>query len=280
VDNTTLIGVHEYRRNGVYVARIHYTADPDKRDPAWIENEKEGATSAGWEREMEINFNVSIEKPFYPEFRYDFHVAKTPLQPILGRPILRGWDYGLTPATVFSQTTAKGQLLFFRELQSTDCGITNHGKVVVSESNTFYSAYSFNDIGDPAGNQRSQNDEKTANELLFQLYNISVQPGELTLTGRGEAVRYYLTTLTPDGQPMLLLDPTLAILIGGFTGGYHRKNIAGRLMDEPEKNEFSHLMDCLSYVCASSYKSRGLEGKNTKYKQARASGRIKKYGGM
>jgi hypothetical protein len=65
-----LIGVHEYKKNGVYVCRVHYTADPDKRVAEWIENEKEGSTAAGWEREMEINFNVSIEKPYYPEFRH------------------------------------------------------------------------------------------------------------------------------------------------------------------------------------------------------------------
>lgn len=279
-DHKELTGVTEYRRNGAYICRIHYTADPAKRDPEWIAREKKGSTAAGWEREMEINFNVSIEKPFYNEFRYDFHVAKQPLKLLQGRPILRGWDYGLTPATVFAQTSAKGQLLFLMELQSTDCGMRNHAKVVRNESNTFYSGYTFNDVGDPAGNQRSQADERTANQLLYEEFGMSVSPGAISMTERSEAVRWYLTNTTPDGQPMLILDPSLSIIIGGFTGGYHRKEVAGRLLDEPNKNEFSHLMDCLSYICADVFKNNKNGDANSKYKSARKAGKTKKYGTM
>ena len=67
-------------------------------------------------------------------------------------------------------------------------------------------------------------------------------------------MRYYLTTLTPDGKPLLQLDPRCQMLIEAFTGGYHRKVVAGRTLDEPEKNEYSHLMDCLAYLCAKLYR--------------------------
>ena len=278
IDDIT--GVHEYRRNGAYIARIHYSADPDKCKQEWIDNEKEGATAAGWEREYEINFNVSLDKPYYNEFRYEAHVAKRILKPIESRPILRGWDYGLTPATLFGQTTAKGQILLLRELQSIDCGIRNHGKVVRSETATFYPNYDFSDVGDPAGNQRSQADEVTANEILYKEFNISVEPGAINMTERSEAVRWFLTNTTPDGQPMLLVDPRLSIIIGGFTGGYHRKTVAGKVLDEPEKNEFSHLMDCVSYLCAYVYKQRGAEDKNAAYQKAKAAGKIRRHGAM
>ena len=275
-----LIGMHEYRRNGAYIARVHYTADPDKRSEEWKFNEQQGATAAGWEREYEINYNVSLEKPYYNEFRYDFHVAKRPLKPFEGRPIIRGWDYGLTPATLFAQTTAKGQILLLRELQSIDCGMRNHGKVVRSETATFYANFDFNDVGDPAGNQRSQADEVTANQILSSDFNINVEPGAITVTERSEAVRWFLTNTTPDGQPMLLVDPHLSIIIGGFTGGYHRKTVAGKVLDEPEKNEFSHLMDCLGYICAHIYKQRGSKDNSEAYKQARKAGRIRRVGAM
>ena len=273
-------GMHEYRRNGAYIARVHYKADPMKRDPAWIANEKQGSTAAGWEREMEINFNVSVEKPYYNEFKYEIHVAKQSLKPLEGRPIIRSFDYGLTPATAFSQTTAKGQLIFLREIQSVDCGMRNHAKVVRSECATFYPNYNFNDVGDPAGNQRSQADEKTANELLREEFGIDVAPGALSMTERSEAVRWFLTNMTPDGQPMLLLDPSLSILIGGFTGGYHRKQVGDRLLDEPDKNEFSHLMDCLSYACAMVYKERGSGERNSRYRALRSKGKIRRAGAM
>jgi len=70
-----LEGVHEYRRNGVYIARIHYTADPNKRSEEWKEHEKKGTTTEGWEREYEINWTVSAEPKYYPEFDYQRHVA-------------------------------------------------------------------------------------------------------------------------------------------------------------------------------------------------------------
>lgn len=245
-------GITEYDTDqGVHVLKIHYTSDPDKADPEWIAEQKRGMSNAAWEREMEINFHVHPGKPWYPEFRKDFHEAREHLRPIEGRPIIRGWDYGLTPATVFCQTTAKGQLLVLcPELQSTDSGILAHGQVVRAESTTYFAGYTFNDYGDPAGNQRSQNDEKTANQLLRSEYGISVLPGPVAPTARWEATRKLLTSLTPDGQPMLLIDPRCTWLIGAFTGGYHRKEVAGRLLDDPDKNEYSHIMDALGYVAA------------------------------
>lgn len=249
-------GVHEYRKNGVYVARIHYTADPSKRSEEWKAREKKGTTTEGWEREYEINWTVSAEPKYYPEFNYNLHVANEELKPMAGRPLIRGWDYGLTPATVIAQTTAKGQLLILTELQSWDCGMLAHGRAVQAEMATYYSGYTCTDVGDPAGNQRAQSDESTANQLLYDNYGISVEPGELSQTGRSEAIRYFLTTLTPDGKPLLLLDPRCQMLIEAFTGGYHRKMVANRVLDEPEKNEYSHLMDCLAYICAKLYREK------------------------
>ena len=233
--------------------KLHYTADESKRSAEWIAEQKKGLTQAQWEREYEINFHVHPGKPWYPEFDINRHVAKEPLQPIQGRPVIRGWDYGLTPATCFCQTTAKGQLLvLWPEIQSVDCGILAHGRVVRSESGTYFPGYSFQDYGDPAGNTRSQNDEKTANDLLRSEYGITVLPGPVADTARWEAVRKLLTTTTPDGQPMLLIDPRCTFIIGAFTGGYHRRQTAtGQLLDDPDKNEYSHIMDAIGYVAAS-----------------------------
>jgi hypothetical protein len=237
---------------GIHILRIHYTADPDKRSPEWVAEQKRGMTAAAWAREMEIDFHVFPGKPWFPEFDYERHVSKEELKPIRGRPIVRGWDYGLTPATVFTQTTAKGQMLvLYPELQSIDCGILNHGKIVKSESNSLFAGHEFSDYGDPAGNQRSQNDEKTANELLRTEQGIYVLPGPVAPTARWEAVRRLLTTTTPDGQPIILIDSRCTWIIGAFTGGYHRKEVAGRLLEEPDKNEYSHIMDALGYVAAS-----------------------------
>lgn len=246
-------GITEYKTDqGVHVLRIHYTADPEKCNEAWKKEQQKGMTYAAWEREYEINFDVFDGKAWYPEFRYDVHVSKEHLKPISGRMMIRGWDYGLTPATVFTQITAKGQLLvLYPELQSVECGILNHGKVVQAESASQYAGYDFSDYGDPAGNQRAQTDEKTANQILQAEYGITVLPGPVSFEARDNAIRKQLTTTTPDGQPMMLVDPRCKWLIGAFTGGYHRKEVAGRYLEQPDKNEYSHIIDAFGYVASS-----------------------------
>ena len=244
-------GITEYDRNGVHVLRIHYTADPDKRDLRWVAENRKGMSQAMWDKEYEINFNVITGKAWFPEFRPEFHVAGEPLRPIEGRPVLRGWDYGLTPATVFAQTTAKGQLLVLHpELQSWDTGITAHGAVVQSESATYYPGYTFHDYGDPAGNTRSANDEKTANDILREQYGINVLPGPVAEMARWEPTRKLLTTLTPDGAPMLLLDPRCSWLKRAFEGGYQHRQVAGRYLDVVADNEYTHIMDAFMYLAA------------------------------
>jgi hypothetical protein len=247
---TTPPGVVEYDTpDGFHVLRVHYTADPAKRSEDWKKKEQQGTSAADWEQEMEINFNVPKGLPWYPEFRYDFHVAKAPLVPVEGRPILRGWDYGLTPATVFCQTTAKGQVLvLYPELQSWESGILSHGRVAQSESATYFPGYRFMDWGDPAGNQRAQTDEKTCVQVLREEFGINVNSGPVAAAQRDLPIRKALTTITQDGQPMLLIDPRCTWLIAALTGGYQRKEVAGRVTDELADNEYTHIVDALGYV--------------------------------
>jgi hypothetical protein len=251
-------GITEYKtKQGVHVLQVHYKASPEKRSPEWEAEARRGMSEQDFEREYNISWNSPKGRPWYPEFRHDFHVAKEPLVPIPGRPIHRAWDYGLTPATAFAQTTAKGQLLILHpELQSEDCGITAHGRVVQSESNTWFPGFTFSDVGDPAGNQRAQTDEKSCNDILRELYGIRVMPGPVSFTERDEAVRMLLTTTTPDGQPMILIDPRNSQwIIAGFRGGYQRKEVAGVYTDDPEKNMFSHIMDAIQYLAATIFKA-------------------------
>lgn len=244
-------GIKEYDRNGVHVLRVHYTADPDKATPEWKAEQQQGMSKAMWDQEYEIDFNVIRGKAWFPEFRTEFHVASNPLTALSGRPIFRGWDYGLTPATVFVQTSAKGQLLFlYPALQSWDSGIKAHGQVVKSESSTFFPGFGFQDYGDPAGNQRAQTDEKTANQLLREEYSISVYPGPVAELARHEAIRDVLTTITPDGQPMLLVDPRCTFFITALQGGYQHKQVGDRYIDEVADNEYTHIVDAFGYVAA------------------------------
>ena len=245
-----LPGVTEYDTpDGFHILRVHYTADPHKTSSEWLERVRLGTTVADWEQEMEINFNVPKGEPWYPEFRYDYHVAKNHIQPVQGRPVIRGWDYGLTPATVFCQTTAKGQVIaLYPELQSWESGILSHGRIVQSESRTYFPGYQFVDYGDPAGSQRAQTDEKTCVQVLREEYGINVLPGPVSAAKRDTPIRKALTTTTADGRPMLLIDPRCTWLIAAMVGGYQRKEVAGKITDDLADNEYTHIVDALGYV--------------------------------
>ena len=108
-------------------------------------------------------------------------------------------------------------------------------------------------VGDPAGNQRAQNDdEATCLEEIRRAGFADVEGASTnSFIARREAVATYLTGLS-DGQPNFLLSPKCKMLRRGFLGGYRfqRVQVSGeeRFKDIPEKNQFSHPHDGLQYL--------------------------------
>lgn len=196
---------------------------------------------------------VKDGKPVYPEFNDTLHVAE--VEPVKGVIIKRGWDFGLTPACIFSQVLPDGRWIVFEELCGEDVGISTFSDGVQQLCGQRWPGFQFEDFGDPAGQQRSamsaDRDEKTCFDILAGK-GIRVQPGEQTLTMRLESVRKPLNTLR-DGKPAFQLHPRCVMLRKGFMGRYQyrRVKVAGaseRYHDEPEKNEYSHPHDALQYI--------------------------------
>lgn len=195
---------------------------------------------------------VKEGKPIYPDYNDAIHCAAA--EPIPGLPIKRGWDFGLTPACVFTQITPNGQWLIFDELVSEDIGIEKFADVVLLHTAQKYSGFKdFEDVGDPAGDSKSETDEKTCFQIL-RGKGILVGAEGLTqdLTIRLESVRKPLNMLH-QGKPQLVLHPRCKVLRKGFQGRYQyrRLKIAGtaeRYQDQPDKNEYSHPHDALQYV--------------------------------
>ena len=196
---------------------------------------------------------VKDGKPVYADYNDGLHCAE--IGPIPGVAIKRGWDFGLTPACVFTQVTPDGKWLILDELCGDDIGITSFADYVLQLSSDRFSGFKFDDYGDPAGNQRSamtaDKDAKTCFDIL-RGKGINIQAGEQNLTIRLESVRKPLNTLT-GGKPQLQISPRCEMLRKGFAGRYQyrRAKIAGsaeRYHDEPEKNEYSHPHDALQYV--------------------------------
>jgi hypothetical protein len=198
---------------------------------------------------------VKDGKPIYPDFNDALHVAE--VEPVTGAVIGRGWDFGLTPACIFTQIRPDGRFIVFDELVADDLGIDTFSDAVLRHTAERYHGYTFEDWGDPAGEQRSamtaDKDEKTCFDIL-QGKGIKVQGSEQNLTIRIESVRKPMNTLTK-GKPQFQLHPRCKKLRKGFQGRYQyrRLKIAGaeeRYHDAPDKNEYSHPHDGLQYVAA------------------------------
>jgi hypothetical protein len=184
---------------------------------------------------------ISDGKAIYPEWNDDLHCKKVSAYP--GRPLLLGFDYGLTPACVICQVSPRGQLLVLAELFAKDMGIRQFARDVVRPFLAMnFHDYGFQAVGDPAGLARSDTDEKTC---FMELAPTN------SFVGRREAVAKYLTRLV-DGAPALLVDPSCDMIRRGFNGRYQfrRLQVVGeeRYKDVPDKNEFSHLHDALQYA--------------------------------
>lgn len=192
-------------------------------------------------------------KPVYPDYSDNQHCVE--VEPVKGVVIKRGWDFGLTPACVFTQVTPDGRWLILDELCGEDIGFSTFADCVIEMSAERFPGFAFEDYGDPAGEQRSAMTADKAEKTCYDILRgkgITIRAGEQNLTIRLESVRKPLSTLR-NGKPQLQLSPRCEALRKGFMGRYqyHRVKISGsaeRYHDEPEKNAYSHPHDALQYV--------------------------------
>jgi hypothetical protein len=204
-------------------------------NPEWVDvyvHAKFGASLAG--------------RPVFGGFRQDFHVAKSPLVPIVSmeHPLIVGIDFGLTPACTISQNTPKGQYLTFAELFSDNMGIIRfcREKLKPTLSGRF-PGHPVLVVGDPAGGQRSQVDERT-------VFDAMRTEGFRVIPARTQDVRARITAMERllagqiDGEARHLIDPECKRLITALRGGYrYRINTKGETEPSPDKNVYSHLME-------------------------------------
>jgi phage terminase large subunit len=104
-------------------------------------------------------------------------------------------------------------------------------------------------IGDPAGQQRAQTDERSVFDILKSEGFRVVAAKTNSVVARLSAVDKLLTRVV-DGKPAMLIDPECRDLINALRGGYRYKvKSSGDVEDKPEKNKYSHIADAFQYAC-------------------------------
>ena len=191
---------------------------------------------------------VKEGKPVFPE--YSDHVHCKEFEVVKGLPIYRGWDFGLSPACVFTQLMPNGQWRIFDEVIATRMGARAMGEQVIQHTNVTYPDTLIDgDYGDPAGRTPGEADEKTSFQKL-QGQGIDIEAGEQNVERRLDAVRSRFNRMV-DGAPSILIHPRAKTIRKAFRGGYkyRRLQVSGeRYTDKPDKDAFSHPMDALQYV--------------------------------
>ena len=192
-------------------------------------------------------------KPVYPEYNDKVHCLPKNVEAEKGLPIVLGWDFGLTPACVILQVSARGKIIVLDELVSEDMGIRQFANDIVKPLLVNkYGGFTWYSAGDPAGNIRAQTDERTCLQELLEA-GIYTEPASTNdFIPRREAVAFFMTRMA-DGEPAFLLNPRCTNIRKGLSGRYKYERLKtsgpARFKDRPLKDGYSHIQDALQYAC-------------------------------
>lgn len=196
---------------------------------------------------------VESGKRVYPEFNYDLHSVPK-LEAMQGDPLYLGWDFGLTPACVVVQITARGQVRVLKEYVAEDIGIKTFAKNMVIPQLSI--DFPYNKVGGSEGDPSGAKGDEIMEELscIGELNALGIPTNAASTNDpdvRINSVRYFLNLMV-DGAPAFLISrENCPVLVKGFMSGYHfkRMQIGGdeRYQDKPNKNKYSHPHDALQY---------------------------------
>lgn len=244
-----LEGVTEWQcpRNGIHVVEVHYTADPHKRDPQWQREAKRGMPGRGWQREMEIAWDLAAGEPVLPE--YVPALMRRPLRVDPNARLLRGWDFGqVCPVTLFAQQDAHGRLLIVGELVLEHAALTT--QIEATRAMTFELLGTHGpcfDAGDPEALHEME--LGSIRRVLLE-YGIVLQ----TFGGRGQGsyenlrqrlLRRVRVPGEDEPSPALLVDPRCPILHSALAGGFARHPKTGKPLPQ---HPYKDICDALRYL--------------------------------
>ena len=203
----------------------------------------------------------------YPEFQDHVHTAKDILSPIPDRTVYVGIDFGLTPAAVLMQQTVAGQWRWIDEVVTEDIGAVRFAELLGRKLRGEYPDFEFEMYGDPAGEERSQVDERTPFQVL-KVKGIEASPAPSNdPTIRREAVAAALGRMI-DGEPGLLVSPKCKVTRKGMAGGYRFRRIQvaneERYTDHPVKDKYSHPCEAAQYAMLGAGEGRAIIRKDPK----------------
>lgn len=202
--------------------------------------------------ESEYGEDPSGVAVFRESFKRAFHSVDE-LDPVIGRTIIVGQDFGRNPCSLICQPDHKGRLLILEEVIAEDVGLETHVtrslKPVLFAPR--YQGMMMAAVGDPSGVAKGNFLEETSFDVMRRLGIPAFPATTNNIDPRLQAVEALLYQQR-DGGPALVIDRRRCpMLVRALNGGYrYGKTKAGQTKPLPDKSHpFSDLADCLQYVC-------------------------------
>jgi hypothetical protein len=216
------ISIWRNKDNKFLVFECHYKADPGKRSAEWLDRNKSGIPIKKWNQEYELMWDTYSGTPVYPDFKPEIHLTQEKLKPHIGIPLLRGWDFGLTPACIFAQLQ-EDNLIVFKEITASNMGADRFSDIVVTQSRQLYPNWSdlkndWLEFIDPSGVFRKDTDESSCADIIGPKIG-PINLGEVTWEKRRKSVEDLLTKFYRGKGKVIIVESECPILVAGFKGG-------------------------------------------------------------
>lgn len=195
-------------------------ADRPGRDAEWADRERR--RNPEFAREYELVWGSRGGDPVYDSYSKALH--ERPLDVIRGQTVVCGWDFGFRrPAFVGAQFDSAGRLNFLAELLGEDETIDKFSlRVQALCHDTFGPGATYEDWGDPAGNQRSDRAERTSIQVVREVTGRRIKWRPSQVKQGLDLVRWALA-IRDDNEPGLFVDPVRCPLLSqSFSVGYIR----------------------------------------------------------
>ena len=156
---------------------------------------------------------VQMGEAVTPEYADELHLAKFPLPIRENLEVQRLWDFGLNPTCVWTQVMPSGTWHILGCRVGDNVGMEQFSQLSVLPWERRFlkdpSAFTFRDIGDPAGMQREQSNSEQSAVTILQEYlgsGFSFEPGPQAWDTRLQAIKGILSQ-TIRGRGRLQIDP-------------------------------------------------------------------------
>lgn len=256
IDRFPMEGVEVWKnpKNKFLIYQLHYSANENKRDPNYRDSVKSAMPHRQYMQEYELQWDSFIGLPVFADWDQSFHGVTKRIEPEVGLPLLRGWDFGLSPACVIAQLQGDS-LCILMEIIEVNMGIDRFSDRVLTVCKTLFPQWwdqrkHWMDFIDPSGQFRKDTDE-TSCAVIMEAKGMKCIPGAIAWEERRSSVEQYLTKRTKEGPGLKVNLSLCPLLVRGFNGGYRYDE--GNLEREPNKvrplkDEHSHVQDALQMI--------------------------------